>query len=83
MVKEIKWLEECQMPSKHITKLLMTPLVLCMMITSDKFRLQSDSSKMAVGGTLFQFQQGQWVFIGYYSKRFSQTGQIMASKSYI
>ena len=32
------------------------------------FRLESNTSKRATGGTLFQYQQGQWVFIGYLSE---------------
>ena len=33
------------------------------------FRLESDTSHEGVGGTLFQKQGGEWVVIGYQSKR--------------
>ena len=43
-----------------------------MPIANDKFRLESDGSKMAAGGTYSQFQQGQWVIIGCYLKNVPQ-----------
>ena len=49
-------------------QLLITPLVLYMQMANYQFRLKDDTSKLAAGGTLFQFQQGQWVFIGYHLK---------------
>ena len=33
------------------------------------FRLESDTSREGVGGTLFQKQGDEWVVIGYHSKR--------------
>ena len=33
------------------------------------FRLESDTSREAAGGTLYQWQDDQWVLIGYHSKR--------------
>ena len=32
--------------------------------TTDRFKLESHTSKMEVAGALFQFQEGQWVIIG-------------------
>ena len=33
------------------------------------FCLESDTSREAAGGTLYQWQDGQWTLIGYHSKR--------------
>ena len=33
------------------------------------FRLESDTSRTAAGGTLYQWQDNQWVLVGYHSKR--------------
>ena len=52
-----------------IKELVITPLVLCMSISTDKFRLESNTSKTAAEGALFYFQQGQSVCSGYYSRK--------------
>ena len=49
--------------------MVITPAVLCMSVTNDKSRFDSYTSKTAAGSALFQFQQGQWVLIGYLSKK--------------
>ena len=36
-----------------------------------EFHLESDTSREAAGGTLYQWQDDQWVLIGYHSKRLS------------
>ena len=36
---------------------------------SSYFRLESDTSREAAGGALYQLQDNQWVLIGYHSKR--------------
>ena len=36
---------------------------------SGYFRLESDTSREAAGGALYQLQDNQWVLIGYHSKR--------------
>ena len=33
------------------------------------FRLESDTSRSAAGGTLYQWQDNEWVLVGYHSKR--------------
>ena len=33
------------------------------------FRLESDTSRTAVGATLYQWQNNEWVLVGYHSKR--------------
>ena len=37
------------------------------------FHLESDTSQEGVGGTLLQKQGGEWVVIGYHSKRLPQS----------
>ena len=40
------------------------------MVSGDSiFRLESDTSRTAAGGTLYQWQDNQWVLVGYYSKK--------------
>ena len=33
------------------------------------FSLESDTSRTAAGGTLYQWQDNQWVLVGYHSKK--------------
>ena len=33
------------------------------------FRLESDTSRTAAGATLYQWQNNEWVLVGYHSKR--------------
>ena len=37
-----------------------------MLMTYDKSRLKSSTSKASAGGALFHFQHGQWALIGRY-----------------
>ena len=39
------------------------------------FRLESDTSHAAVGGTLYQCQDNQWVLVGYHSKKLPEPVQ--------
>ena len=39
----------------YIKQLLITKPVLYMLMENDKFRLESDTNKMAAGGILFQY----------------------------
>ena len=75
--KKNKWqqTEECQKAFKHIKKLLITPVVLHMPMANGKFMLENDTSQVAAGGALFQFQQNQWVLIGCHSKKLIQAKQ--------
>ena len=54
---------------EDIKKLLVKPPVLRMVSSTGFFRLESDTSQMATGGTLYQWQDNQWVLVGYHSKR--------------
>ena len=48
---------------------LQKPPVLQMLAGNGIFHLESDTSREAAGGTLYQWQDDQWVLIGYHSKR--------------
>ena len=52
-----------------IKKLLINPPVLKAPTPDGLFRLESDTSREGVGGTLLQKQGDEWVVIGYHSKR--------------
>ena len=54
---------------KEIKKLLIHPPVLKAPTPDGLFRLESDTSREGVGGTLLQRQGDEWVVIGYHSKR--------------
>ena len=64
-----KWTEECQKSFDIIKEALQRPPVLRMPSGTGIFRLESDTSREAAGGTLYQWQDEQWVLIGYHSKR--------------
>ena len=64
-----KWTEEWQKSFDIIKECLQKPLVLRMPTGNGIFRLESDTSREAAGGTLYQWQDDQWVLIGYHSKR--------------
>ena len=48
---------------------MISPPVLKARTLDGLFHLKSDTSHEGVGGTLFQKQGDEWVFIGYHSKR--------------
>ena len=64
-----KWSDECQKAFDIIKQCLQKPPVLRMLTGSSYFRLESDTSREAAGGALYQLQDNQWVLIGYLSKR--------------
>ena len=64
-----KWTEECQKSFDIIKECLQKPPVLRMLVGNGIFRLESDTSREAAGGTLYQWQDEQWALIGYHSKR--------------
>ena len=64
-----KWTEECQNSFDIIKEALQRPPVLRMPAGTGIFRLESDTSREAAGGTLYQWQDNQWALIGYHSKR--------------
>ena len=64
-----KWTEECQKSFDIIKECLQKPPVLIMLVGNGIFRLESDTSREAAGGTLYQWQDEQWALIGYHKKR--------------
>ena len=67
--KKFKWTEEAKKAFNEIKKLLINPPVLKAPTPDGLFRLESDTSREGVGGTLLQKQGDEWVVIGYHSKR--------------
>ena len=67
--QKFKWAEKAEQAFKYIKELLVSPLVLKALTPDGLFRLESDTSREGVGGTLFQKQGDEWVVISYHSKR--------------
>ena len=63
------WTDRHQKAFEDIKKLLVKPPVLRMVSGTGFFRLESDTSRTAAGATLYQWQDNQWVLVGYHSKR--------------
>ena len=63
------WSPGCEQNFQQIKKLLVEPPVLMMPSAEGKFRLESDTSREACGGALYQMQDGEWRLLGYHSKR--------------
>ena len=66
--KKFKWTDEAEKAFNDIKKLLVNPPVLKAPTPDGLFRLESDTSRESVGGTLLQKQGNEWVVIGYHSK---------------
>ena len=73
--KKFKWTEEAERVFNDIRKLLINPPVLKAPTPDGLFRLESDTSREGVGGTLLQKQGDEWVFIGYHSKRLPKSAK--------
>ena len=67
--KKFKWMDEAEEAFNEIKKLLVSPPVLKAPTPEGLLRLESDTSREGVGGTLLQKQGDEWVVIGYHSKR--------------
>ncbi|MCG8430082.1 MAG: RNA-directed DNA polymerase, partial [Candidatus Omnitrophica bacterium] len=63
------WTKECQDAFNEIKQLVRKAPVLKMPIPNAKFRLESDTSREATGGALYQWQDNEWALIGYHSKK--------------
>ena len=63
------WTDRYQKAFEEIKGLLVKPPVLRMVSGNGFFRLESDTSRTAAGGTLYQWQDNEWVLVGYHSKR--------------
>ena len=74
-MKKFKWTKEVERAFNDIKKLLINPPVLKAPIPDSLFRLESDTSREGVGGTLLQKQGDEWVVIGYHSKRLPKSAK--------
>ena len=74
-VKKFKWTEEAERAFNDIKKLLISPPVLKAPTPDSLFRLESDTSREGVGGTLLQKQGDEWVVICYHSKRLPKSAK--------
>ena len=63
------WTDKHQKAFEEIKQLLVKPPVLRMVSGNRFFRLESDTSRTAAGATLYQWQNNEWVLVGYHSKR--------------
>ena len=63
------WTDRHQKAFEEIKQILVKPPVLRMVSGNGFFRLESDTSRTAVGATLYQWQNNEWVLVGYHSKR--------------
>ena len=73
--KKFKWMDEAEKAFNEIKKLLVSPPVLKAPTPDGLFRLESDTSREGVGGTLLQKQGDKWVVIGYHSKRLPKSAK--------
>ena len=73
--KKFKWTEEAEKAFNKIKKLLINPPVLKAPTPDGLIRLESDTSREGVGGTLLQKQGDEWVVIGYHSKRLPKSAK--------
>ena len=74
--KKIKWTEEAEKIFDDIKQLLVNPPVLKAPTPDYLFRLESDTSREGVGGTLLQKQGDDWVVIGYHSKDYQHQPKV-------
>ena len=73
--KKFKWTEEAEKAFNEIRKLLINPPVLKAPTLDGLLRLESDTSREGVGGTLLLKQGDKWVVIGYHSKRLPKSAK--------
>ena len=68
-------MEEAEKAFNEIKKLLINPPVLKAPTPDGLFQFKSDTSREGMGGTLLQKQGGEWVVIGYHSKRLPKSAK--------
>ena len=69
------WSEECQQAFDHIKFLLSNPPILRMPDMTGTFQLMSDTSTLAAGAALYQYQGSAFYIVGYNSKKLSKAVQ--------
>ena len=75
IAKKFKWMDKAKKAFNEIKKLLVSPPMLKAPTPDGLFRLESDTSRDGVGGTLIQKQGDKWVVIGYHSKRLPKSAK--------
>ena len=73
--KKFKWTDEAKKAFNEIKKLLVSLPVLKAHTLDGLFRLESDTLRDGVGGTLLQKQGDKWVVTGYHSKRLPKSAK--------
>ena len=73
--RQFLWGEEQQIAFKEIQNRLIKPSVLHLPDSKGRFHLYSDTSKFAMGSTLYQLQNGKPKLIAYASKILSKTAR--------
>ena len=79
--KKFKWTVEAEKAFKKIKKLLISAPVLKAPTPDGLFRLESDTSREGMSGTLLQKQGDEWVVIGYHSKGLPNQQRILVLQS--
>ena len=70
-----KWTPECQKSFDTIKNMLTQPPILRMPDTKGIFRLMSDTSILATGAALYQFQDNNYYIVGYNSKKLPEAAK--------
>ena len=70
-----KWTEDCQKSFDIIKNMLTQPPILRMPDTKGMFRLMSDTSIVATGAALYQFQDNNFHIVGYNSKKLPEAAK--------
>ena len=70
-----KWTSECQKSFDTIKNMLTQPPILRMPDTKGIFRLMSDTSILATGAALYQFQDNNYYIVGYNSKKLPEAAK--------
>ena len=70
-----KWTPECQKSFDTIKNMLTKPPILRMPDTKGIFRLMSDTSILATGAALYQFQDNNYYSVGYNSKKLPEAAK--------
>ena len=64
-----QWIDKYQKAFEEIKQLLIKRPILRMVSGEGIFRLESDTSRTAAGGTLYHWQDNQWVLVRYHLKK--------------
>ena len=70
-----QWTSECQKSFDTIKNMLTQPPILRMPDTKGIFRLMSDTSILATGAALYQFQDNNFYIVGYNSKKLPEAAK--------